>query len=71
MTNPDRIKEASNNYEGGYRAAVSRTMINQIADHFSGKQRLDRNEDWFAGYQDAEDDLRWRAQGVEQMQFGL
>ena len=57
-------------YEAGYRDRVAGWFVREVEDHYHGKP-LDKADDWFAGFNDAEDDLRWRAQGVEQMQFGL
>ena len=57
-------------YEEGYRARVAGQFIREVADHYRG-QPLEKPDMWFCGFNDAEDDLRWRAQGVEQMQFGL
>jgi hypothetical protein len=63
MTNVDT-------YEGGYRTRVAGFVV-AVAKHYTGENPLNKSDDWFAGFNDAEDDLRWRAQGVEQMQFGL
>jgi hypothetical protein len=57
-------------YEEGYRARVAGQFIREVEEHYQGRP-LDKSSRWFNGFHDAEDDLRWRAQGVEQMQFGL
>lgn len=57
-------------YEAGYRARVAGEMESAVEAHYAGTP-LDMPDDWFSGYQDATDDLNWRAQGVEQMRFGL
>ena len=40
-------------HEQGYRAALSGLWEVQYADHWSGKCPLDKDDDWFAGYEDA------------------
>lgn len=59
------------NYEIGYRDRVAGKFADEVERHFSGGGLLDKPDDWFAGFNDATDDLKWRTLGVEQMQFGL
>lgn len=58
-------------YEEGYRARVAGHFTLEVANHYRGSKPFEKPEEWFSGFNDAEDDLRWRAQGVEQVQFGL
>lgn len=58
-------------YEAGYRAYVNGELRKEMADHWSGAKLLDRSNDFFLGYQDAEEDVKMSRMGCEQMQFGL
>lgn len=57
-------------YETGYRDCVAGRYSEEVWAHYTGA-RFDRSAEWFTGYQDAEDDLRWTRMGSGQMQFGL
>lgn len=59
------------NYEAGYRAFSedpNGEIARAVADHFSGKMRLDSikyNDEWHTGYQDATDDFNNAQAGGE------
>jgi len=62
---------SKNDYEAGYRAFsedADGSIAKAVADHFSGKMRLDSTkygDDWFNGYQDATDDFKNAQAGGE------
>lgn len=45
-------------HERGYRAYLSGECQLQVEAHFSGETHLAMSDDWFDGYQDAQDDAR-------------
>lgn len=60
-------------YELGYRQRVNNhpAVRKTVEDHYSGKQNCNLSGEWFTGWNDADDDIKFTRMGCDQMQFDL
>ena len=55
----------ADDYMAGKDAFQNPAMREAVESHYRGEIQLKRSEDWFQGFQDAEDDARWDHVAVE------
>ena len=56
---------SADDYMAGREAFQNPAMRDAVEAHYRGEIQLKRSEDWFLGFQDADDDSRWDHVAVE------